>query len=217
MGKKEATVVFLVANSKRSGQYYYDEKERIVYLCHFRIPKPGEETAPFTWVFAISLLVFISLFPRFFVHPFSSILFNLGSFALVVCLGVIYARNRQQRVKKEGIAYVLEELSRDELKELENEFFHGIAIYTSLSRIYLRVLVFCSIGGAALFFFLKHPVFSIYFLLYAIEFWGYDFYFTRQKHQKDYFDTIEALLKQWENRPENEPEDAFLTREEIGD
>ena len=192
--------MFLVANSKRSGQYYYDEKEQIVYLCRFRIPKPGEETAPFTWLLAICSLVFISLLPHFFVHPFSSIIFNLGSFALVVCLGVIYARKRQQRVKKEGIAYVLEELSRDELKELENEFFHGMAIYTSLSRVYLRVLLFCSIGVAFIFSLGKQYTISIAFLLYAIEFWGYDFYFTREKHQKDYMNKINTLLQQWDNR-----------------
>ena len=199
MGKKEATVVFLVANSKRSGQYYYDEKERIVYLCHFRIPKPGEETAPFTWLLAICSLVFISLLPHFFVHPFSSIIFNLGSFALVVCLGVIYARKRQQRVKKEGIAYVLEELSRDELKELEKGCHHGMAIYTGLSQVYLRVLILCLIGVAIIFSYGKQYIISIAFLLYAIELWGYDFYFTRIKHQKDYINTINTLLQQWDN------------------
>ena len=191
--------MFLVANSERTGQYYFDEKVGTVYLCHFWLPKPGEETAPFSWLLAICFLVSIFLLPHFFVHPFSSILFNIGSFALVVCLGGVYTRRRRKRVKREGTAYVLTELSRDELKELEKGCHHGMAIYTGLSQVYLRVLILCLIGVAIIFSYGKQYIISIAFLLYAIELWGYDFYFTRIKHQKDYINTINTLLQQWDN------------------
>ena len=88
---------------------------------------------------------------------------------------------------------MLEDLNKDELKKLEKECLNGMAIYSGLNKYYYTGMVFMLFVVPIIFFYGKHYILSFAFLLYAIELWGYDYYFTRKKHQKDYINTINSL------------------------
>lgn len=188
--------MFLVSNPKKSGQYYYDKRTGVLFRCHFRRPAPGKEIVPFSWVLLISTFAFIFLLPHFFTYPYASILLNVGSFALELCLVYFYMKRKRMQIEKEGTAYVLRNLNKEELKSLKNDFLRGIVIYSGLFYTFFGGMVFMIFGTAVIFFYGKQYILSLTLFLYAIEFWGYDFYFTRKKYQKDLLNEIDSLLKE---------------------
>ncbi len=191
--------MFLISNSKETGQYYYDRKNGVLFNCHFKRPAPGMEIVPFSWILIISFFAFIFLLPHFFTYPYVSILVNVGSFALELCLVHFYLKKRGAQIKKEGTAYDLQNLYIEELKVLKNDFFRGIIIYSGLFYTFFGGMVFMIFATAAIFFYGKKYILSLTLFLYAIEFWGYNFYFTRKKYQKDVLKEMDFLICQQEN------------------
>jgi hypothetical protein len=189
-------IVFLVSNSKDFGQYYYDKKNGVLFNCHFKRPAPGMEIVPFSWVLLISFFAFIFLLPQFFICPYTSILLNVCSFALELCLVLFYMKKKRMQVEKEGTAYILRNLDLEELKALKRDFFRGIAIYSGLFYTFFGGMVFMIFVLVVIFFYGKQYILSFTLLLYGIEFWGYDYYFTRKKYQKAIIKEIDSLLCQ---------------------
>ena len=151
---------------------------------------------PFSWVLLISAFAFILLLPNFFTCPYTSLLFNVSSFALELCLVYFYMKRKRMQIEKEGTAYVLRNLNKEELKSLKNDFLRGIVIYSGLFYTFFGSMVFMIFVGVVIFFCGKQYILSLTLFLYAIEFWGYDFYFTRKKYQKDLLNEIDSLLKE---------------------
>ena len=187
--------MFLVSNPQNSGQYYYDKRNGVLFRCHFRRPAPGKEIVPFSWILLISVFAFIILLPYFFTCPYTSLLLNVSSFTLELCLVYFYMKRKRIQIEKEGTAYILRNLNKEELKLLKIDFLRGIAIYSGLFYMFFGGIVFMGFVGAVIFFYGKQCILSLTLLLYAIEFWGYDFYFTRRKHQKDLLNEIDFLLR----------------------
>ena len=196
--------MFLVSNPKKSGQYYYDKRTGILYKCHFKRPVPGKEIAPFSWVLLISSLAFIILAPAYFTYQHISLLhisllLNLSFFVLELCLAHFYMKRIRMQIERDGTALVLRNLNIEELKALKRDFLRGIVIYSGLYYTFFCGMVFILFLNAVIFFYGKQYIISLTFLLYAIEFWGYDFYFTRRKYQKDVLEEIDSLLRNQEN------------------
>ena len=103
------------------------------------------------------------------------------------------------QIERDGTALVLRNLNIEELKALKRDFLRGIVIYSGLYYTFFGGMVFILFLNAVIFFYGKQYIISLTFLLYAIEFWGYDFYFTRRKYQKDVLEEIDSLLRNQEN------------------
>ena len=151
--------------------------------------------APFSWFLPLNLLLYFLLLPNFFTKSNISILFNAGSFAFQIGLCVFYMRKKRLQIKNEGTAYVLRELSKGQLKELKDDVLRGIlfpgyfyAFFVSTILIVLVIIIVLLIG--------KRYVISFTVLLYVIEYWGYNFYFSRKKHRSDFLKEINLMIRQ---------------------
>ena len=113
-----------------------------------------------------------------------------------LCLVYFYMKRKRMQIEKEGTAYVLRNLNKEELKSLKNDFLRCIVIYSGLFYTFFGSMVFMIFVGVVIFFCGKQYILSLTLFLYAIEFWGYDFYFTRKKYQKDLLNEIDSLLKE---------------------
>ena len=196
MVEKEETMVFLVSNSKRYGQHYYDKKEKIIYRCRFQHPSPGAETVPFSWILVISFLIFIFHLPFFFVYPSASLLLNIGFFILEVCFGTLFNIRKRRQAEKSGVTIELRDLDVEELRELKKEIMQGIIIYSGLGHYYFTGMVFMLFVVGGVFLYGRYYVLSLNCILYAVESLGYNFYFTTKKHQKELLNEIDSLLRQ---------------------
>lgn len=174
--------MFIVSNSDKYGQFYFDDKNLIVYNCRFKRPSPENERAPYIWILILFILI---IFPMYFVWNISIYILpaNIFLFLLQIAFANLHMKKEKKKIVENGIAYDILTLDTDSKHLLKERLLRGQFIFCGIFSYFFNALLTAVLLGTIVFLLETAWVLSINLLLCFLELWGYNLYFSSKKRQ----------------------------------